>query len=527
MNQDQRLNRIATLEDRVATHPQSLIDICALADAYAGCDRWHESVEAYKIAVALDPDNADLYNDLGTAYEEIDEAQLAEQAYRNAIAVCLEHSTTHFNLGSLLIDQGRVPEAIEAFDRCQRTSSDRDERSEARKELMLLRPEQLIGQRFGVRAVAYILDIFAVYALQLASIAGGAWMFRIIASFGDERVVLDQGSLNGILLIILLTLFSVLYFTLSEGWFGASLGKTFLSMRVLKTDGRPCDIKSAFIRELFRFIDGFFGGIPAANSMKWPLHQRLGDRAANTVVVSSKDSVIHNPRPWWRLLLASGVCLFFSTSAMGLALYVTNSSTSRNLPDLSEVVLTSQDFPGGFLDLSTDLLGIVPGQQIERYSSIESVFGSISPEPYEMIWGFTVLLANKADQDRFADQDSLLAGFKRMAVGKAHILEQAELLDLNPVGDAMTAMTMVIDVEGTDVRMDAVAFRRDVVGAVIFASYTNDELPIVPIDEAANKLDRHIIEALSANSDSLASNACRNRSIARIQGPIPNRTVAP
>ena len=184
---------------------------------------------------------------------------------------------------------------------------------------------------------------------------------------------------------------------------------------------------------------------------------------------------------------------------MRLALFAANSRTAQDLPNLSQIMLTPQDFPPGFFDMSSDLLGMVPGQQVEVYSSIENIFGSMSLEHYQMIWGFTVLLATKADQDHFAEEDGLLDGLKEMDTGAGNILELKDLSDLKEVGDAMAAMTMVIDVEGAGVRMDTVVFHRDVVGAVVFVCCTDGELPIVPIDAAASKLDYYTSEALSAN----------------------------
>jgi uncharacterized RDD family membrane protein YckC len=67
---------------------------------------------------------------------------------------------------------------------------------------------------------------------------------------------------------------------------GATLGKMLLRLRVVKTDGTPISRSESIIRNLLRIIDGLFyylvGAILIWNS---PLRQRLGDRAAKTVVV--------------------------------------------------------------------------------------------------------------------------------------------------------------------------------------------------------------------------------------------------
>jgi uncharacterized RDD family membrane protein YckC len=77
-----------------------------------------------------------------------------------------------------------------------------------------------------------------------------------------------------------------LYHTFLEGLFGATLGKKICGIRVLKADFTPCGIVAGFLRNLLRIFDSFFyylvGAVALAGTLKW---QRLGDRAADTVVV--------------------------------------------------------------------------------------------------------------------------------------------------------------------------------------------------------------------------------------------------
>ncbi len=118
---------------------KSVHDIHAPADAYADQGRWYEAVEAYKTALGLNPDSADLHNDLGIAYEEIGNTELAEQAYHKAIALRPNHSNAYFNLGSLYKEQDRLSEATSAFESCLQFTTDPDERSDASKGLQRVR----------------------------------------------------------------------------------------------------------------------------------------------------------------------------------------------------------------------------------------------------------------------------------------------------------------------------------------------------------------------------------------------------
>ncbi len=81
MEQDNLPDEILRLQEKVASHPDSLNDVWALADAYAEYGHWEEALKVYKVAITLDPTNADLHNELGTIYEELDNVEQGEKAY--------------------------------------------------------------------------------------------------------------------------------------------------------------------------------------------------------------------------------------------------------------------------------------------------------------------------------------------------------------------------------------------------------------------------------------------------------------
>jgi uncharacterized RDD family membrane protein YckC len=84
-------------------------------------------------------------------------------------------------------------------------------------------------------------------------------------------------------------LLTLAYFIVMEATQGATLGKMALGLRVVKTDGSPITWTDSIIRNLLRIIDGLFIYLVGAIFV-WtsPLKQRLGDRAAHTVVVRSR-----------------------------------------------------------------------------------------------------------------------------------------------------------------------------------------------------------------------------------------------
>lgn len=96
-----------------------------------------------------------------------------------------------------------------------------------------------------------------------------------------------------------------------ETLWGRSPGKALLGLRVLRTDGRPLDPASAWLRNLVRLVDllPVPYGVGVVAALRSPLAQRLGDRAATFVVarlVPSQESsnqlrafgVLLPPSPW-------------------------------------------------------------------------------------------------------------------------------------------------------------------------------------------------------------------------------------
>lgn len=73
------------------------------------------------------------------------------------------------------------------------------------------------------------------------------------------------------------------YFALSEWRWGQTIGKNALGMRVISTDRTRLTFSQASIRNLLRLVDFFLIGWVMIAGTK--LHQRLGDKAAKTVVV--------------------------------------------------------------------------------------------------------------------------------------------------------------------------------------------------------------------------------------------------
>lgn len=75
------------------------------------------------------------------------------------------------------------------------------------------------------------------------------------------------------------------YFVVMEAALGATVGKLLVGVRVRTTEGGRIGWTASLARNLLRVVD-YFVGLGAVLIWTSPRRQRLGDRAAGTVVVS-------------------------------------------------------------------------------------------------------------------------------------------------------------------------------------------------------------------------------------------------
>ena len=125
----------------------------------------------------------------------------------------------------------------------------------------------LVPQGALVRGPAFLIDTFLA-SLVAAVILGG------------------QAPLMKIVLVTLAVEF--VYFAVFEGVLGTTLGKRLFGLRVVRaSDGRPCGPLAAVVRTLLRLVDNILFSLPGITAIiSSPRRQRLGDRAAKTLVVS-------------------------------------------------------------------------------------------------------------------------------------------------------------------------------------------------------------------------------------------------
>jgi uncharacterized RDD family membrane protein YckC len=137
------------------------------------------------------------------------------------------------------------------------------------------------------RAVAVVLDLIII-----GSLTGPIWLNSAFFAPSTQTTT-TSGTVTEVVQFaaspwtgLLIAAIPFIYFTLLEGFFGATAGKMLLGLRVVQLDGSPITWREAIVRNLLRPVDEIVLYLVAAISV-WasPRKQRLGDRAADTVVV--------------------------------------------------------------------------------------------------------------------------------------------------------------------------------------------------------------------------------------------------
>ncbi len=130
----------------------------------------------------------------------------------------------------------------------------------------------------AARFLAWLVDIVLAYALAAFLVSN----LRYLGAFLGQFAVA--------LYVIIYYLVPILYGMVFEGlWRGQTPGKRALRLRVMDAGGLRLEFRQVFIRNLLRAVDGLplFYLVGGAACLLSPRAQRLGDLAADTVVVRS------------------------------------------------------------------------------------------------------------------------------------------------------------------------------------------------------------------------------------------------
>jgi uncharacterized RDD family membrane protein YckC len=146
----------------------------------------------------------------------------------------------------------------------------RSERAEYARDARIMRGLALVVDMIVFGVISFVVNsVYGVTVVTSGSTAGG---------FYSSQTVVGG---------LWLTALSLLYFIVPEALFGATPGKLWARLRVVRVDGRPLGVREVIARNVLRLVDFLpalylLGG---ASVLVTTNSQRLGDLAAGTTVV--------------------------------------------------------------------------------------------------------------------------------------------------------------------------------------------------------------------------------------------------
>ena len=123
-NSPNALKEQGKLEEAIEAYNKALAIKPDYAEAYNNMGitlkeqgKLEEAIEAYNKALAIKPDYAEAYNNMGNALKEQGKLEEAIEAYNKALAIKPDYAEAYNNMGVTLQEQGKLEEAIEAYNK--------------------------------------------------------------------------------------------------------------------------------------------------------------------------------------------------------------------------------------------------------------------------------------------------------------------------------------------------------------------------------------------------------------------------
>ena len=108
---------IEALEKETKNNPDNFEVWKNLGNTYFDADQYKKSIHAYETALSLNPGDANVWTDLGVMYRRDNQPEKAIQSFGKAISVDSKHEVSRFNKGVVFMHDLNTPdEAIKAWE---------------------------------------------------------------------------------------------------------------------------------------------------------------------------------------------------------------------------------------------------------------------------------------------------------------------------------------------------------------------------------------------------------------------------
>jgi hypothetical protein len=177
----------------------------------------------------------------------------------------------------------------------------------------------------------------------------------------------------------------------------------------------------------------------------------------------------------------------------------TSTPSPESVTDLSTARISLDELPEGFEEIARD--EILAEQKASGNDEFlpEALFAFVNAENFHLILGMDFLLVEATDNLGFnaalEDAKDTLKDFAG-AMGAKNIREQEVLEGMETLGEKQVAMTMLADVKDVPMRVNAVMFRRDLVGGMLLSMTIEGQPESVSLRELGKLLDKPFQENL-------------------------------
>lgn len=145
----------------------------------------------------------------------------------------------------------------------------------------------------GSRFIAALVDTVIILALQVIVILALLLLARLLLgpNFNFDNPFFAW--VLGLLGLVAFLFFWGYYILFEVAWNGQSVGKRWVGLRVIKTDGTPITLTESIVRNLVRLIDFLpaYYGVGVVTMFINAQARRLGDLAAGTLVVYDRETL--------------------------------------------------------------------------------------------------------------------------------------------------------------------------------------------------------------------------------------------
>lgn len=170
-------------------------------------------------------------------------------------------------------------------------------------------------------------------------------------------------------------------------------------------------------------------------------------------------------------------------------------------PDLPKAVLTLQDLPSGFKDMSGEAESLKKQLNNSNEVKAENVFAfqKSDDKQFQLLVGFTMPMLSRIEQASFdssiRQQDfaqEFLKGLNEGSQGDFSNITSSPMGE--NIGDASAKWVTKGQLNGIPMRLEMAVFRRGNLGAMLMILYLDGESPSIAIADAARRLDSRIVE---------------------------------